>query len=618
MATTAGVTDCRILVVDDEEANVDLLTALLEDDGFRHFACTRDSRMAADLYESFAPDLVLLDLHMPHLSGFDVMEQLAARRAPDDFLPILVLTADINPAVRLRALSQGASDFLTKPLDALEVTLRIRNLLTTRVLHRQQQQARQRAEAERRRAELLSEASRALGASLDVHTILAVLPGLVVPRLADYSVIELEEGEGRRRVGSAHADSAGAALLRESPLLLGGALPRAHPAVAALGAGEFVLLNGVAASDLAAGATDEERDALDRLHPGSLILAPLVLSGRVAGSLTLAMTDPARSFDADDLALAQELMRRAAGAQDNARLYDDAQRATRARDRILAVVAHDLRNPLSTIRMVADLLLEDAQESPQRKHMEMVQRATVRMDELIQNLMEVSRIEGGKMTLSTHPEPVPLLVAEAASMLRPLAAARGLSLDTELEDGLPLVQADSTRLLQVISNLVGNAIKFTDRGGRICIRCVASPGEVRFAIADTGCGIPRDQLSHVFGTFWQAAPDDRRGIGLGLSIARGIVEAHGGRIWVESEPGQGTTFHFTIPVADVAVRVQRPSGVTAGGAGIDEPAGAPAGAPGGAGAVRDPVAPPAADAAPGADAAPDGEAPQVPPPAPAP
>ena len=202
MLPTTGLTSCRILVVDDEEANVALLLALLEDGGYCNVASTQDARMAAALYRSFRPDLVLLDLHMPHMSGFAVMESFAEMRDADEFIPILVLTADVNPQARLRALAQGAIDFLTKPLDALEVMLRIRNLLATHMLHSQQQALRKQAEARKLRAELLSDASRALSASLDGQTILAVLPSLVVPRRADYCVMEMErEQTGYRRVG---------------------------------------------------------------------------------------------------------------------------------------------------------------------------------------------------------------------------------------------------------------------------------------------------------------------------------------------------------------------------------------------------------------------------------
>ena len=216
---------------------------------------------------------------------------------------------------------------------------------------------------------------------------------------------------------------------------------------------------------------------------------------------------------------------------------------------MLGVVAHDLRNPLSTIRLAAELLLELVPDATHRKHLATLHRSALRMNELIQDLMEVSRIESGALALATRPERVSALLAEAGSMLGPLAQAHGLTLETAVDDGVSTVLGDSRRLLQVISNLVGNAIKFTPEGGRIGLRATAAGNEVRFAVADTGPGIPPEQLPHVFGRFWQANRGDRRGIGLGLSIARGIVEAHGGRIWVESDLGEGSTFYFTVPVS---------------------------------------------------------------------
>jgi signal transduction histidine kinase len=134
-------------------------------------------------------------------------------------------------------------------------------------------------------------------------------------------------------------------------------------------------------------------------------------------------------------------------------------------------------------------------------------------------------------------------------MLRPLAAGRSIHLESGVDAGLPRALFDSARILQVISNLVGNAVKFTPMQGRVSIRCERATDEVRFAITDTGPGIPPEQLPHIFGRFWQANARDRRGVGLGLPIAKGIVEAHGGRIWVESKPGAGSTFYFTLPVA---------------------------------------------------------------------
>jgi signal transduction histidine kinase len=171
------------------------------------------------------------------------------------------------------------------------------------------------------------------------------------------------------------------------------------------------------------------------------------------------------------------------------------------------------------------------------------------MNRLIGDLLDVSRIESGRLVVDPHPQSVEPLLAEAAEMLTPLAATRGLTFRAPVEAELPRVLADTSRVLQVISNLGGNAIKFTPPGGMVLLTAEHAGSEVRFAVTDTGPGIPEEQLPHIFSRFWQAHGTDRRGIGLGLSIAQGIVEAHGGRIWVTSRLGEGTRFFFTIPVA---------------------------------------------------------------------
>ncbi|HEX2188486.1 MAG TPA: ATP-binding protein [Longimicrobiaceae bacterium] len=539
-----------ILVVDDEPSNVELLEMILADEGYTRVVSVGDSRQAAERYDEVSPDLVLLDLHMPHQDGFAVMRRLRERASADEFVPILVLTADVTPQAKLRALSEGATDFLTKPLDAVEVGLRIRNLLETRVLYLGQRAARARAEAGERRARFLAEASRVLSASFDQQTTLATLARVVVPELADYCVIDAEGPDGETvRIGAAHADPARERLLRESVGLWGGAIPRGHELLRGLTEGQFVLLEEVPPGLLEAPSAPEEvREAVARLAPRSLMSIPMVSGGHVLGSLTLVASDSGRRYGSDDLATAEELARRAALAIENAKLFRGAQEAMQARDDVLAVVAHDLRNPLSTIRMAAEMLLESA-EPVQRRPAEIIHRSAERANRLIQDLLEVTRIERGKLSLDLRPDALDPLLDEAVAMLRPLATARSVALEKETPTGLPKVVMDGTRILQVISNLVGNAIKFTPEGGRITVRAEPAEGEVRVAVADTGQGISPEQLPHVFGRFWQASDADQRGIGLGLSIARGIAEAHGGRIWVESTLGEGTTFYFTLPDA---------------------------------------------------------------------
>ena len=552
-----------ILIVDDQEANVELLESFLEDDGYHDVRGTTDPRRVVGLFEERTPDLVLLDLHMPHLDGFAVMQQLTERIPAEAFLPIVVLTADITPEARRRALADGAQDFLTKPLDQAEVSLRIRNLLNTRSLHLQQLAAREAAEASERRAAFLAEASRVLGASFDYQTTIAKLARLAVPALADFCVVDVLEGDGTYLpLGVAHAEPAKEALLRGAIPLEGS---RTHPLDAVFRRGESLLIPEVTPEVFDRILGDEpSRPAFEQLAPRSAMVVPLQTAGRLIGGLMLACSDSDRRFGADDLRMAEALGRRAALAVENARLFLQAQEATRLRDEVLAVVAHDLRNPLSTITMGSSLLLEDAAADPsraeQRQRLSIIHRSAERMNRLIQDLLDVARIESGGVRLDRRPEAVPPLLGEALAMLEPLAAAQGIRVECEGGDDCPPVWVDTTRFLQVISNLVGNAIKFTPQGGRILLDVQPQEREVRFSVADTGPGIPPEQIPHIFGRFWQAHRADPRGIGLGLSIAKGIVDAHGGRIWVESVFGEGSTFHFTVPEADTAAS----SGTTAG------------------------------------------------------
>ena len=549
--------EAAILLVDDEMANLHLLEEFLKFDGFENVALTTDPRRVPEMFEQMKPDILLLDLHMPHLDGFSVMRQLRGALPAGDYFPILVLTADVTSETKLRALSEGASDFLTKPLDAVEVVLRIRNLLATRFLHLQERAARARAEAAGTRAAFLAEASRVLSSSFDYRTMLSTVARLAVPKLADYVVVELADAEGRpERVAYAHADPDRQALLARDGGLWGAAIPRGHPLVRGCTEGQFVLVSDVASAlGPDAGDDDEQRTLLRELAPRSVASVPLVVGGEVLGAVTLVTSASGRVLDSDDLALAEELARRVMAAIEHAQLYHDALQATRARDEILGVVAHDLRNPLSTVRMAAQLLADDVAPA-HRKPLDTLLRTTDRMNQLIQDLLEVTRIESGKLALELHTQGAGGVLREAVAMLAPLAEARSITFEAQLPPDLPRVPLDAARILQVVSNLVGNALKFTPAGGRVTLGAEATPGEVRVSVADTGPGIPADQIPRVFGRFWQAGKSDRRGIGLGLSIARGIVEGHGGRIWVESVEGQGATFFFTIPGAPAARPVE--------------------------------------------------------------
>jgi signal transduction histidine kinase len=341
---------------------------------FASLSRTTDAREAVALFEARRPDLVLLDLHMPHLDGFEVLSRIQQRTLPSDFVPVLVLTADASRATRAQALSAGAHDFLTKPLDAIEVRLRVCNLLKTRLLHLEQRGARETAEA-----------------------------------------------------------------------------------------------------------------------------------------------------------------------------------ATRARELILSVVAHDLRNPLASIAMDAEMvrnLLSEEEHRVQCRTIVRIERTAQRMHALVEDLLEVSRLESGTFAICPRPVAPQTILADAEAMLQPLARARGIRLHFQGPADLPLLHADGERIIQLLSNLIGNALKFTPPAGAVHVRWAAQDAELALSVEDTGEGIPPEQLPHVFDPFWQgSAAARRRGLGLGLVIARAIVEAHGGRIAIESAVGSGTVVRFTVPLA---------------------------------------------------------------------
>ncbi|HYO53930.1 PAS domain S-box protein [Archangium sp.] len=412
--------------------------------------------------------------------------------------------------------------------------------------------------SDRKRAEesqqFLAESSRALVAALEYEATLCSLARLVVPRLADYCIVGMLENEEVHRVSMAHRDPAREPLLRG----LGRVRPRLHTVVgvqSVLRTGEPELVPEVTEAWLRAAAEDEEQFSTHCvLAPRSLMIVPLVARGRTLGAITFAFTaESGRRYGPADLALAEGLVARAALTIDNARLYKDSQQATHARDEVLAVVSHDLRNPLNVIALGASYLLkhlpEGAEGTSWRKQVELMRRSADRAVHLIQDLLEVAKIESGRLAMERGPEDVGRLLDEVIEQHRPLAEARGLLLERELEAEPPPVLADRSRVMQVFSNLIGNALRYTPEGGRITVRTRREGRFVRFSVSDTGKGIAPEHLPHLFERYWQTK-GSREGAGLGLPIAKGIVEAHGGHIQVESEPGKGSTFSFTLPVAE--------------------------------------------------------------------
>lgn len=277
--------------------------------------------------------------------------------------------------------------------------------------------------------------------------------------------------------------------------------------------------------------------------------APLLIDGHPEGFVgTLE--------DVTDLKLAEDAIRQSEARLEQMLVRErdarsEAELATRRRDEVLGLVAHDLRNPVHTITASASLLAGDIlREDQWSRQLGIVQRSARLMDSLIQDLLTVSHLESGTFSVDRAAVDLRALLQEALELFEQQAREAGVVLECHVDPDAGLVMGDPIRLNQIISNLVGNAIKFTPTGGRVTVRAVREPSRVVIAVEDTGPGIPPGELPHIFDRFWQAESKHRAGAGLGLSISKAIAEAHGGLLEVQSTPGRGTTFDLTIPVEE--------------------------------------------------------------------
>jgi signal transduction histidine kinase len=228
----------------------------------------------------------------------------------------------------------------------------------------------------------------------------------------------------------------------------------------------------------------------------------------------------------------------------------EAELAARAREEVLGVVAHDLRNPIHLLGSAAELLADKSIDEAQRPVLlDAAKRAVRQMDRLIGDLLDTARLQAGRFSLQLKDVKASRLLRQAEETFRQMAAEKNLQFDVNAPARDLVLRADEDRAAQVLGNLLGNAFKFTPAGGRVALSVSQSDSEAHFHVADTGSGLSKEQIGQLFERFWQGRPGDRRGVGLGLTIARGIVEAHGGRMWVDSTPDQGSTFSFSLPLA---------------------------------------------------------------------
>lgn len=403
---------------------------------------------------------------------------------------------------------------------------------------------------ERKRAEehqrFLSDAGAQLSSSLEYDETLRTVTQLPIPTMAEYCILKIVDDDGTvRRFTSRHEDPVRDGILRSLERADAVAWDAGSPAITVLESGNPLIIDAGQpdyAQQLAAFALPAELD----VH--SAMIVPLRARQRVVGSMSL-LSSGSHPHKASDLPFARELALRAAFAIDNARAYAMARRANRAREEVLAIVSHDLRNPLSAIAMCSRVLMETPPESEaeRRSLLETILQSTDLTNRLIEDLLDVSMIEAGRLSIEQGTEEVAPIIEHVVHMFAGMARERSVDLYEDVSPSLPAVKCDAGRIVQALANLVGNALKFTDPGGRVTIGAEAHEEGVVVSVSDTGAGIAEEHLSRIFERYWQSPGKARiRGSGLGLAIAKGIAEAHGGRMWVESTPGEGSRFSFTV------------------------------------------------------------------------
>jgi len=411
-------------------------------------------------------------------------------------------------------------------------------------------------------ARFLGQLAATLGAPLEYERMLPRVARLSVPLLGDLCAVDLLDADGTiRRVACAHVDATKEGIAYEARARYGFSPSAPHGVPAVLRDRRPAIVSPATAADLdRAARTPEQLDLFRQLGLTSWMVVPMVAREQVLGAMTLAVTESERRYGPADMLFAEAVVRQAAVAADNARLYRDAEgareaaeAASRAKDQFLSTLSHELRTPLNAVNGWATILQRGDLDAEQtRRALQIILRNVTAQVRLIDDLLDVSRIEAGKIRLTVQPVDLRLVIEEAMDGIRPAAAAKNIRLQSVLASPVGPVSGDPDRLQQLVWNLLSNAVKFTPKGGRVQVQLQRVNSQVAITVSDTGMGIGAELLPHIFERFRQGDSSSTRphgGLGLGLALVRSLSELHGGTVFAESAgEGRGATFEVRLPL----------------------------------------------------------------------
>jgi signal transduction histidine kinase/DNA-binding response OmpR family regulator len=568
-----------ILVVDDRPDKLLVYRTILENleqDLFT--AASGEQALKYVLERDFA--VILLDVNMPGLNGIETAA-LIRKRSRSAHIPIIFITADYSDETHIaRGYALGAVDYIASPVVPEILRAKVKVFVDLYLLAQQAQRqaqehialaeekvARAAAEQATYRLSFLAQASVALAGSLDPSAITRELAGLCVPFLADVCALTL---------ASAQNDSASTEVAWMSPDPQLGLVRRSVASTGLLWLDEAIdrVLKSGGATTFRAGSLDVAMGG--RQHPlhandigaatdfaiNSLTIVPLSARGRTLGALLLGVGPSGRQIDSDALSMATDLAGRASVALDNAQLYAKIQEEDRRKDEFLAMLAHELRNPLAPISNAIYVLQACDKDSSKREWaIGVIGRQLKQLVRLVDDLLDVSRITRGKIDLKIEVIDVGKVVAAAVETSRPFIDAFEHTLNVLLPPEPLALKGDFARVAQILANLINNAAKYTDKGGRVSLTAALEGTEVVFRVRDTGMGIPPELLSHIFEPFTQldqTLDRSQGGLGIGLTLVRRLVEMQGGRVFACSEgPNRGSEFAVRLPAAESAPWTKR-------------------------------------------------------------